>query len=99
MSATDKEPVDLEGSDTGIGYTEENAVHQRDFIAGNGLYARIQRFAGKMGVEQRGIERVPADERTDTSLVRCGTMVSIQTVISYIMTDWLTCFSGFRPTW
>jgi hypothetical protein len=28
--------------------------------------AKLMHFAGKLGVEQRGIERVPEDERTDT---------------------------------
>lgn len=45
------------------------------FEQGNTLYARIQRLAGRFHVEQRGIERVPEDERTDTSLLNVGTMV------------------------
>lgn len=42
---------------------------------GDSLYAKLQAFAGKYGVEQRGIERVPDDERTDSSMSQVGTMV------------------------
>ncbi|BDD58123.1 hypothetical protein MPDQ_007657 [Monascus purpureus] len=41
---------------------------------GASLYAKIQRIAGKLHIEQRGIERVPEDERTDTSLFNIGSM-------------------------
>ncbi|KAI1774704.1 permease for cytosine/purines, uracil, thiamine, allantoin-domain-containing protein [Hypoxylon cercidicola] len=51
-----------------------NAVHSEAFTDGGSLYAKIQRFAGKFGVEQRGIERVPDDERTDSSMVQVGTL-------------------------
>ena len=54
---------------------ESGAVHGESFVTGNTLYARLQRFAGRYGVEQRGIERVPEDERTDKSTVKVGTMV------------------------
>jgi hypothetical protein len=48
------------------------------FTVGNTLYAKLQRFAGKFGVEQRGIERVPEDERTDTrGALNIATMVRI----------------------
>lgn len=50
-------------------------VPGESFEIGNTLYARLQRVVGKYGVEQRGIERVPEDERTDSSLVKVGTMV------------------------
>ena len=57
-------------------YTDETAgVPGESFEIGNSLYARAQRLVGKYGVEQRGIERVPEDERTDTNLVKVGTMV------------------------
>ncbi|KAI3395722.1 hypothetical protein diail_945 [Diaporthe ilicicola] len=42
--------------------------HQR------GLFARVQRSAGRFGVEQRGIERVLPDERTDMSVSNVGTL-------------------------
>ncbi|KAJ9645523.1 uncharacterized protein PV06_07792 [Exophiala oligosperma] len=50
------------------------AVHGESFVTGNTLYARLQRLAGRFGVEQRGIERVPEDERTDKSTLKVGTM-------------------------
>ncbi|KAL8766146.1 MAG: hypothetical protein Q9209_006986 [Squamulea sp. 1 TL-2023] len=53
---------------------ETGAVPGESFTIGNSLYARIQRFAGKFGVEPRGIERVPEDERTDKTLAKAGTM-------------------------
>lgn len=53
----------------------ENAVHKHEFNAGDSLYARLQRFAGRYGVEQRGIERVPSDERSDSGMSQIGTMV------------------------
>ena len=63
-------------ADVGVGYTtDENAVHKSEFTAGDSVYAGLQRFAGRFGVEQRGIERVPSDERTDTSMTQVGTLV------------------------
>ena len=57
---------------------ESGAVHGESFIVGNTLYARIQRFAGRYGVEQRGIERVPEDERTNRQTYTAGSMVGAQ---------------------
>jgi len=54
---------------------ESGAVHGELFVTGDSLYAKLQRFAGRYGVEQRGIERVPEDERTDKSTLKVGTMV------------------------
>lgn len=54
---------------------ESGAVHGESFVTGNTLYAKLQRFAGRYGLEQRGIERVPEDERTDTKTFKLGTMV------------------------
>lgn len=45
----------------------DGAVPGESFEYGNSMYAKIQRLAGKFNVEQRGIERVPESERTDTS--------------------------------
>lgn len=53
---------------------DEGAVHGETLIAGNTAAARLQRMAVKFGVEARGIERVPSDERTDSSLAKIGTM-------------------------
>ncbi|PSK60288.1 Purine-cytosine permease fcyB [Elsinoe australis] len=44
---------------------EDGAVPGESFEIGDSLYARMQRLAGKLKIEQRGIERVPEDERTD----------------------------------
>lgn len=41
---------------------------------GSDVLARVQRLVGKFGVEQRGIERVLPDERTDTSMSKVGTL-------------------------
>jgi hypothetical protein len=54
------------------------AVHGESFVTGDSLYHRIQRLAGRFGVEQRGIERVPEDERTDKSVLKVGTMVRMR---------------------
>ncbi|ORY55456.1 purine-cytosine permease [Pseudomassariella vexata] len=74
----------MTGSDTEIGYVDDgNAVHQEAFTAGDSTYAKLQRLAGKFGVEQRGIERVPSDERTDRSMSKIGTLwLSANMVVS-----------------
>lgn len=56
-------------------YTDSGAVPGEMFEHGETFYAKVQRLAGKFHVEQRGIERVPEDERDDTSLLNVGTMV------------------------
>ena len=56
---------------------EDGAVPGESFEYGNTLYAKIQRVAGKLKMEQRGIERVPEDERTDVgfkALLNTSTM-------------------------
>lgn len=53
----------------------DGAVPGESFEYGNSMYAKIQRIAGKFNVEQRGIERVPESERTDTSYFNIGSMV------------------------
>lgn len=55
------------------------AVHGESFVIGDSTYAKLQRLAGRFHVEQRGIERVPEDERTDKSTFKVGTMVRIPT--------------------
>ena len=59
---------------------ETGAVPGESFAIGDSLYARMQRAVGRFGVEQRGIERVPENERTDRNLVKVGTMVCIATI-------------------
>ena len=56
---------------------EAPAVTIDTFLTGDSLYAKIQRAVFQFGVEPRGIERVPEDERTDTNLMKVGTMVGI----------------------
>ncbi|KAI0015225.1 purine-cytosine permease [Xylariomycetidae sp. FL0641] len=47
------------------------------------LNARLQRFVRKIGIEQRGIERVPENERTDSSMTQVGTLwLSANMVVS-----------------
>jgi purine-cytosine permease-like protein len=54
---------------------DSGAVPGESFEVGDTLYAKLQRVAGKFKIEQRGIERVPESERTDThGLVNVGTM-------------------------
>lgn len=53
----------------------DGAVPGESFEYGNSMYAKLQRIAGKLNVEQRGIERVPDNERTDTSYFNVGSMV------------------------
>ena len=55
--------------------TDAPAVAGEVFTTGDTPYAKIQRFVTRFGVEPRGIERVPEDERTDTNLVKVGTVV------------------------
>lgn len=56
-------------------YTDQTTgVPAESFEIGNTAYAKLQRLVGRFGVEQRGIERVPEDERTDTNLRKVGTM-------------------------
>lgn len=54
---------------------ETGAVPASFFEHGDSLYAKIQRLGGRLKVEQRGIERVPEDERTDSSYWNIGSMV------------------------
>ncbi|MCJ1258391.1 purine-cytosine permease [Lignoscripta atroalba] len=75
---------DVENSPTGLdrGFGEKKlpiidetgAVPGESFAYGDSTYAKIQRFAGKYNIEQRGIERVPEDERTDPNLHMVATM-------------------------
>lgn len=51
------------------------AVPGSSFEYGDSIYARLQRLAGKLKIEQRGIERVPEDERNDNSYFNIGSMV------------------------
>ena len=59
---------------------EAPAVAGEVFVQGESPYAKTQRFVARFGVEPRGIERVPEDERTDTNLVKVGTVVRLPAV-------------------
>jgi hypothetical protein len=59
----------------------DNAVPGESFEYGNSTYAKIQRFAGKFNIEQRGVERVPDSERNDDSFLNIGSMVCFYTGI------------------
>jgi len=61
---------------TEVAIAEGGAVRGDAFEHGTGMRAKLMRLAGKLGVEQRGIERVPEDERNDSSILNIGTMVS-----------------------
>jgi len=58
-------------------HSHSHGVSGARLATGSSLTARLLRAAGKLGVEQRGIERVPEDERTDTgfkALLNVSTM-------------------------
>jgi hypothetical protein len=57
-----------------VSHDAVSAVPGETFVQGERLYAKIQRLAGRFHVEQRGIERVPENERYDNSLLNVGTM-------------------------
>ena len=79
---------------------ESGAVPGESFTAGDSLYHKIQRFAGKYAIEQRGIERVPEDERTDKNLAKVGTMVRLVASLSTNRSFQADSFdSGLLPTW
>ncbi|KAA8650510.1 hypothetical protein EYZ11_003289 [Aspergillus tanneri] len=50
------------------------AIPGESFAYGSSLCAKIQRLAGKLNIEQRGIERVPENEQTDTSYFNISSM-------------------------
>jgi hypothetical protein len=66
--------VEKEGVRSGS-YADVGAVPGETFVQGETLYAKVQRLAGRFHIEQRGIERVPENERDDHSLLNVGTMV------------------------
>lgn len=75
----EKNPVAYDARRPSYVADETGAVPGESFEYGNSTYAKIQRFAGKFNIEQRGIERVPENERTEEgfkALLNVGTMVS-----------------------
>lgn len=72
-----------EAASSGDYVPDDGAVHAETFVLGDSLYAKTQRLAGKFGVEQRGIERVPSDERDSAHISQVGTMwLSANMVVS-----------------
>ncbi|KAL9098481.1 MAG: hypothetical protein Q9163_005862 [Psora crenata] len=62
---------------------EAPAVPGEVFVQGDTPYAKIQRFVTRFGVEPRGIERVPENERTDRNVMKVGTLwLSANMVVS-----------------
>ncbi|KAH0562286.1 hypothetical protein GP486_003017 [Trichoglossum hirsutum] len=85
--AMGKYDVELAGEKP-IYVDDSGAVPEESFEVGDSVYAKLQRVAGRFNIEQRGIERVPENERTDLhGLINVGTMV-IDPLIS-TMTAWL----------
>jgi hypothetical protein len=75
-TAAAEKPTYVDGNDSTDYVGDEGAVHAETFVIGDSLYAKTQRLAGRFGVEQRGIERVPSDERLPAGMSQIGTMVS-----------------------
>ena len=78
---------------------DDIAVPNVVFTEGDSTYAKLQRFAGKFSIEQRGIERVPEDERSDTSLANVGTLVRRQSLVSAYSALMEAPSSGCRRIW
>lgn len=72
------------------------AVSSQAFEYGDSPYAKLQRLAGKLKIEQRGIERVPDNERADSSYVNIGSMVCCYHSFRF---QCLTFRSGWPQTW
>lgn len=81
---TDVEAAAVEEQNNSGDYIpDDGAVHAETFVVGDSWYAKTQRLAGKFGVEQRGIERVPSDERDNAHISQVGTMwLSANMVVS-----------------
>ncbi|GAW25482.1 putative purine-cytosine permease [Rosellinia necatrix] len=75
---------DSTGTDIEAGrLNEADAVHNGTPAKETSIFDKLQAFVGKYGVEQRGIDRVPDDERTDSSMSQVGTLwLSVNMVVS-----------------
>ena len=71
-------------TDSNVSIKDGGAVPAEAFVIGDSWYAKAQRVAGKFGVEQRGIERVPSDERLDAGMSQVGTMVCSQSKLDLV---------------
>lgn len=82
----------------GLYKPDEGAIYSVTKV--DSTYEKIQRFAARFKIEQRGIERVQEDERTDTSLVNVGTMVCPRDMPgNFGILINLVLLSGYQPTW
>jgi NCS1 nucleoside transporter family len=82
-TAAAEKPTFVDGNDSTDYVGDEGAVHAETFVIGDSWYAKTQRLAGRFGVEQRGIERVPSDERLPAGMSQIGTMwLSANMVVS-----------------
>jgi hypothetical protein len=82
-ASTAEKPVYGTENDSGEFIPDDGAVAAETFVLGDSWYAKTQRLAGKFGVEQRGIERVPSDERSTAHISQVGTMwLSANMVVS-----------------
>jgi hypothetical protein len=64
---------------------EEGAVPGETFEYGDSFYARMQRLAGRFKIEQRGIERVPENERDDQGF---RALLNVSTMVSFVVYAW-----------
>jgi hypothetical protein len=105
LEAKAADPAYVQETDSGEYIGDEGAIRGEALIIGDSLYARVQRFANRFGVEARGIERVPSDERTTDGMSQIGTMVGVSAiaVLYHVYGLWRIgadkTRSGFPPTW
>lgn len=88
---------------------DDGAVPGESFEYGTGWSAKMHRLAGKLKIEQRGIERVPENERTDSGfkgMLNVSTMVSVESCSAcecctpaVLSSAANSCVSGSPPTW
>ena len=76
-TASEKDEAAVQVENGGIDpNNNENVVHKEEFYAGNSLIAKLHRITGRWGVEERGIERLPSDERDARRPMNVGITVS-----------------------
>jgi len=84
--ADETHAIDLERNSSADDNDNGHAVPGQSFGINSGFHATAQRLASKLKIEQRGIERVPEDERTDSgfkALLNVATMwLSANMVVS-----------------
>ncbi|KAM7183608.1 purine-cytosine permease [Rhypophila sp. PSN 637] len=72
----DKPTVSVDVDEERAIVSHAGGVRDGDLSAGDSIFSKVQRYVGSIGVEKRGIERVPdtVEERTDTSMSKVGTV-------------------------